>query len=136
MCCSAPLGPCPSVPWLEVGLLPPMTSVNNGSGVVRVCDSTVAGDAVGAAGLGAGAGTGTGTGAAAVAGAEGAVDVGAVDVGAVDVGVGAADAVDVGGGAGSARAGESVAAVSDARVTTNAVSSAVVFRIEFTFCLS
>ena len=100
-----------------------MTSVNNGSGVVRVCDSTVAGDAVVAAGLGAGTGTVAG---AAVAVAEGAVDGGA----------GVADAVDVGDGAGSARAGESVAAVSDARVTTNAVSSAVVFRIEFTFCLS
>ncbi len=57
----------------------------------------------------------------------------AVDVGP---GVGVDDAVDVGAGVGSARAGVSVTAVSEARVTTNAVMSAVVFRIEINFCLS
>jgi hypothetical protein len=51
-------------------------------------------------------------------------------------GDGAGDTVEVGAGAVSARAGEIVAAVSEASVTTNAVKSAVVFRIEFTFCLS
>ncbi|KQN94926.1 hypothetical protein ASE96_01665 [Arthrobacter sp. Leaf69] len=56
------------------------------------------------------------------------------------VGVDFADAVAVadavGAGAGSARAGVSVTAVSEASVTTNAVISAVVFRIEINFCLS
>lgn len=55
---------------------------------------------------------------------------------AVGPGVGVDDAVDVGAGVGSARAGVSVTAVSEARVTTNAVISAVVFRIEINFCLS
>ncbi|MEC5181167.1 hypothetical protein [Arthrobacter sp. CG_A4] len=55
---------------------------------------------------------------------------------AVGVGVATGDEVVVGVDAGSAKAGESVTAVSEARVTTNAVRSAVVFRIEFTFCLS
>jgi hypothetical protein len=103
-----------------------MTSVNSGSGVVRVCDSTVAGDAAVAVAVGA---------ADAVAVAVGTGVAVAVAV-AVVVGAGVAGAVDVGAGAGSARAGESVTAVSEARVTTNAVRSAVVFRIEFTFCLS
>ncbi len=128
VCCSAPLGPWPSVPWLEVGLLPPMTSVNSGSGLVRVSDSTVAGDAVVA--VGPGAGVAVAVGVAVAAGAGETVAVAAAEA------VGVADAVDVGGGAGSARAGESVTALSEARVTTNAVNSAVVFRIEFTFCLS
>jgi hypothetical protein len=49
-----------------------------------------------------------------------------------DVGAATGDEVDVGAGNGSARAGESGTAVSEARVTTNAAISAVVFRIEFT----
>ena len=126
------MGPCPSVPWLEVGLLPPITSVNSGSGLVRVCDSTVAGDSVVDVGPGAGAAVAVGAGAAEVV----AVAVGEGVAVAVAGAVGVADAVDVGAGAGAARAGESVTAVSEARVTTNAVNSAVVFRIEFTFCLS
>ncbi|MDZ4089905.1 MAG: hypothetical protein U1D68_01685 [Arthrobacter sp.] len=128
-CCSAPFVPCPSRPWLEVGLLPPTTSVNSGSGEVRVCDSTVAGEAADAVGTGDGV-------ADAVAGGRGvAVDVG-VGEAVADVVVGVADVVAGGRGVGLARAGESVTVVSEARVTTNAVSSAVVFRIEFTFCLS
>ena len=90
--------------------------MNSGSGFVRVCDSAVAGGAVVPVGPGDGV--------------AGAVVVG----GGEAVGVAVTDAVDA--GAGSARAGDSVTAVSEARVTTNAASSAVVFRIEFTFCLS
>ncbi|MDP9984560.1 hypothetical protein J2W14_003986 [Pseudarthrobacter oxydans] len=113
-----------------------MTSVNSGSGLVKVCDSTVAGagTVVGDAVVAVGPGAGVAAAVAVGAGATAAVDVGSGV--AVDVGAAVADAVDVGVGAGSARAGESVTAVSEARVTTNAVSSAVVFRIEFTFCLS
>ena len=84
VCASAPLVPWPSVPWLEVGLLPPMTSVNSGSGVVRVCDSTVAGDAVVAVGPGDGVAVAGGVDVGPAAGAAvGAVaDPVAVDVGA------------------------------------------------------
>ena len=113
-----------------------MTSVNSGSGVVRVCDSAVAGGAVVAVGPGVGGTVAAAVVAAAVAVAVG-VDAGAAVAGAAAGAVGGADAVDVGGGAaGAARAGEIVTAVSEARVTTNAVNSAVVFRIEFTCCLS
>ena len=70
----------------------------------------------------------------AVAGADAGVSTGdAVGVATGDaVGVSTGDAVGVGAGNGSARAGESGTAVSEARVTTNAAISAVVFRIEFT----
>ena len=113
-----------------------MTSVNTGSGDVRVCDSTVAGDAVLAVGPGAGTGAavagGSGEGVAIAAGSGEAV-VAVADPVDGAVGAGVADAVDVGAGAGLANAGESGTAESEARVTTNAVRSAVVFRIEFTF---
>ena len=137
--CSAPFFPwieALSTDALEVGLLPPMTSVNSGSGDVKDCDSAVAGEAVLTAGLGVGEAVGAGAAvvavvpAAVVAGADGvAVAVAAVAVGATD---GDGDAVVVGAGVESARAGESVAAVREASVTTSAVSNAVVFRIEFT----
>ena len=117
---------------MAVGLLPPRTSVNSGSGVVRVCASTVAGDAgdAGDAVVAVGAGDGVAAADAVGRGAAGAVPVGRGRGEAVA----ATDTVDA--DAGSARAGESVAAVSEVKVTTNAVKSAVVFRIEFTFCLS
>ncbi|MDR7084414.1 hypothetical protein J2X01_003723 [Arthrobacter ginsengisoli] len=113
-----------------------MTSVNSGSGDVKDCDSAVAGEAVLTAGLGVGEAVGAGAAVVAVvlaavvagAGADG-VAVAAVAVGATD---GDGDAVVVGAGVESARAGESVAAVREASVTTSAVSNAVVFRIEFT----
>jgi len=53
-----------------------------------------------------------------------------------DVGVATGEEVDVGLADGSASAGESGTAVSEARTTTSAAISAVVFRIEFTWCLS
>ncbi|WP_346925030.1 hypothetical protein [uncultured Arthrobacter sp.] len=53
-----------------------------------------------------------------------------------DVGVAAGDEVGVGAADGSANAEASGTAVSEARVTTSAAISAVVFRIEFTWCLS
>lgn len=109
-----------------MGLLPPTTSVNNGSGAAKVCASAVAAGAVVSAGLGTGDAAGTGV---AVVAEEPAAD-------GVAVAVGVGEAVEAGAGVVSARAGESVTAVSEARVTTNAVRSAVVFRIEFTFCLS
>jgi len=140
--CSAPFFPwieALSTDALEVGLLPPMTSVNSGSGDVKDCDSAVAGEAVLTAGLGVGEAVGAGAAVVAVvlaavvagAGADG-VAVAAVAVAAVAVGATDGDAVVVGAGVESARAGESVAAVREASVTTSAVSNAVVFRIEFT----
>jgi len=66
----------------------------------------------------------------AVAGADAGVSTGDA------VGVATGDAVGVGAADGSASAGESGTAVSEARVTTSAAISAVVFRIEFTWCLS
>ncbi|WP_144671268.1 hypothetical protein [Arthrobacter sp. U41] len=112
--------------------------MNNGSGVVIVCDSTVAGDT--AAGVGSGLGAGAAVAVGPAVGAEVAPAVGPA-VGAevapgVGPGVGVDDTVDVGAGVGSARAGVSVTAVSEAKVTTNAVMSAVVFRIEINLCLS
>ena len=105
-----------------------MTSVKTGSGDTRVPDSTVARESVDAVGEddGSGAAVTSGDGDAAGAGLEAGAGAGAGD----------GDEVTVGAGAGLARAGESGTAESEARVTTNAARSAVVFRIEFTWCLS
>ena len=103
-----------------------MTSVNRGSGLVSVGDSAVDGDV---------AAVGPGAGAEVVSGAAVAVGPGAGAEGAAEA-AGSAVAVEVGAGDGSASAGASDTVVSEAKVTTNAVMSAVVFRIEFTFCLS
>jgi hypothetical protein len=67
--------------------------------------------------------------------AAGAVDGAVADVG-VGFGVAAGDEVGVGAADGSASAVESGTTVSEAKVTTSAARSAVVFRIEFTWSLS
>ena len=94
-------------------------------------DSVLALDGAGAA-ADVGAGTGVST---AGAGVEAAVDGAGIGVATGDevgVGVATGDGVDVGPAGGAASAGESGTAVSEARVTTSAAISAVVFRIEFT----
>jgi hypothetical protein len=98
-----------------------MTSVNTGSGVVKVCNSAVAGDDVLAVVPGPCVGVEV------VCGVSAAVGSGA---GLADAD---ADAVDVGSGDGSARAAESGTVVSEATATTSATKSAVVLRIKFTF---
>lgn len=100
------------------GLVPPTTSVRTGEspGAAGAVDAVV-------------------DGAAGVAGASGTGEA-VVVVAPVGAGAGEAVAVAVGAGSGSAHAGELVTAGREAKERTSAARSAVVFRIEFTFCLS